>query len=842
MKFKTLILAKALALIFILNSQQGVLAQSDSLRTHVHGRVYSPFITYQATADKVNDLIDTKLEVSFDYEKAYLYGKEWVTLTPHFYPTDSLILDAKGMDIHELALIKGDKKTPLKYSYDDGLQLHIKLDQTYTRNDQYTLYIAYTAKPNELTLGGGSAIVDSKGLYFINPKGTNPNKPIQVWTQGETTQSSCWFPTIDHPNQKTTEQIAMTVPSKYVSLSNGELINQKENNDGTRTDTWKMDEPHSPYLFMMAVGDFKIHHDEWKGKPVDYYLEPAYAPYAEDIFGDTPEMISLFSDLLGVDYPWNKYAQIVVRDYVSGAMENTTATLHGEHIQKTPRELLDGSAEETICHELFHQWFGDYVTTESWSNITLNESFADYSETLWDAHKHGQDAGDEKNYNDMLSYMQLPAEADHDLVNFYYNDPLEMFDLVSYPKGGRILHMLRHYVGDEAFFASLKEYLNTYKHSNAEAHQLRLVFEKVTGKDLTWFWNQWYYGKGYPELDVNYIYNDEAKTAQVVFNQTQQGDKIYRLPMKIDIYSADGSKSRMDYQLDAKKDTLTISYPTGAKPALIDVDAEKILLAKITDHKSLSQFIYSYNHAGIYVTRRQAIEYAAQHQDNKEAVDFLITALDDPYFSIRELTIAKLDLTKDLVAKKAVKKLKKIAQNDEKTVVQAAALSALAPLKDKSNKKLFLAGLKSPSYSVEAAALEGLFELDPKLAYENAVTFKDDHLSVLTNQLAVIFATEGNTSDKEFFKTTYSEASLFNSLRFMEPYTTWLAQVDEAATVKECVNQMYERLSTMNNVRFIGYGVHFLDQLQQAKQDDTEVLNFINTKISQLQQKAASLQ
>ena len=402
---------------------------------------------YRATATKINDLVNTKLDVRFDYKKRYMYGKEWVTLKPHFYPTDSLRLDAKGMDIKNISVVKAGKNVPLKYKYEDSLQLNIRLDKTYQNNESYTIYIDYTAKPDELKAEGSKAITDAKGLYFINPDGTEKDKPTQIWTQGETESSSAWFPTIDKPNQKTTEEISMTVLSKYVTLSNGKLISQKNNADGTRTDTWKQDLPHSPYLFMMAVGDFKIYHDKWRNKPVDYYLEPKYAPYAKDIFGMTPELIEFYSKTLGVDYPWDKYAQIVVRDYVSGAMENTSATLHGDYVQGTPRELADAyynDGRSTIAHELFHQWFGDYVTAESWSNLTVNESFADFSETLWAEHKYGQDAGDAHSYQDMLNYMRGPGNASKNLVRFYYNDKEDVFDAVTYQKGGTILNMLRN--------------------------------------------------------------------------------------------------------------------------------------------------------------------------------------------------------------------------------------------------------------------------------------------------------------------------------------------------------------------------------------------------------------
>src|SRR5258706_12150640 len=516
---------------------------------------------YRETATRINDLVHTKLDAKFDFSKSYMNGKVWITLQPHFYSTDSLTLDAKGMDIHKLAIVHGSSMKDLKYNYDNW-QLKINLDKLYKGNEQYTIYIDYTSKPDEVKAGGSAAITDAKGLYFINPRGEEKDKPTQIWTQGETEANSVWLPTIDKPNQKSTEEIYMTVPAKFVTLSNGKLVSQKKNADGTRTDYWKMDLPHAPYLFFMGAGEFAVIKDSYKNKEVSYYIEKEYAPVARKIFGNTPEMIAFYSRITGVDYPWAKYSQMVGRDYVSGAMENTTATLHQQSAQQDARQLTDGNNwEDVIAHELFHQWFGDYVTTESWSNITLNESFADFSETLWNEYKYGKDAGDAQSYSDLTSYLQNSRSAEKDLVRFYYADKEDVFDNVSYPKGGRILNMLRHYLGDDAFFKSLNLYLNTNKFKSAEAHQLRLAFEEVTGKDLNWFWNQWYYGSGHPKLDINYSYDDAAKKTRVIVNQT--GDKIFRLPVAVDIYN-NGNKTR--YQVWAKNKVDTFYFAAAGKP------------------------------------------------------------------------------------------------------------------------------------------------------------------------------------------------------------------------------------------------------------------------------------
>jgi len=363
-------------LIFLL--QTSAFSQSETGENQIWKSIY------RESPEKIFSLKHTRLEASFDIPNARMDGKVWITLSPHFYKQDSLLLDAKGMQIREVSVVKGTKKNKLNYTYDQK-HLNIRLDRSYSKEESLTVYIEYTALPNEWKTEGSAAITDAKGLYFINPKGTEKNKPTQFWTQGETEATSVWCPTIDRPNQKTTNEILMRVPSKWVTLSNGKLIQQTTNADGTRTDHWKMDQPHAPYLFFMGAGEMSVVKDNWKGKEVSYYVEKEYASVARKIFGNTPEMMTYFSKITGVEYPWIKYAQFVGRDFVSGAMENTTATLHQESAQQDARELVDGNRwEGTIAHELFQQWFGDIVTTESWSNLTVNESFANYSEYLWD--------------------------------------------------------------------------------------------------------------------------------------------------------------------------------------------------------------------------------------------------------------------------------------------------------------------------------------------------------------------------------------------------------------------------------------------------------------------------
>lgn len=792
---------------------------------------------YRATPTKINDLVNTKLDVRFDYAKHYLYGKEWVTLKPHFYPTDSLTLDAKGMDISNISVVKNGKNIPLKYVY-DSLKLKISLDKKYTSAENYTLYLSYTAKPDELKVKGSAAISDAKGLYFINSDGADKTKPIQIWTQGETESSSAWFPTIDKPDQKTLEEISMTVPSKYVTLSNGKLISQKPAGTGLRTDTWKMDKPNAPYLFMMAVGDFKIYKDKWKDKEVSYYLEPAFAPFAKQIFGYTPELIGFYSQKLGVDFPWNKYSQIVVRDYVSGAMENTTATLHGEYVQKTPREMLDDNysqGESTIAHELFHQWFGDYVTCESWSNLTVNESFADFSETLWAEHRYGKDEGGAHIYENQAAYLTSKDARTKNLVRFHYADKEDMFDVVTYQKGGCILNMLRNYLGEDAFFAGLNYYLRQNALGNGEAQQLRLAMEKVSGQDLNWFFNQWYYGAGNPDLKIDYKWDDAGKTQSVYLTQTQDG-QTFTLPMAVDLY-VNGKKERHQIWMRDKADTLT--FKLSSKPNLVNVDGDKVLLAQKTDSKTSEEYVFQYFNAPLYLDRFEAMNALMGKQGDPGARKVMLAALKDKYYGLRTLAIRNINLGSNEVKQAALPELTNIAQHDQNNTVKAAAVIALGKLKNLADLVLFKNALNSQSYAVQGAALNALAAQNPDDALRLAKGLEKDNKGALTQSIVMLYTTKGSEAELPFVTTAFDKSAPQAKFNILQGYVAMLGKVNDTQKVNSRVENFKKLAIQYKQYGVDQYVIGMLDGLKtqkqnQAKNADGTLKNELNAQADYL--------
>jgi aminopeptidase N len=792
---------------------------------------------YRATPTRINDVTHTKLAVSFDYKKCYMYGKEWATFHPHFYPTDTLRLDAKGMDIKEVAVVKNGKNIPLKYKYQDSLSLAIQLDRVYKNNESYTIYINYTAKPNELKVKGSAAINDAKGLYFINPDGKDKDKPVQIWTQGETESSSAWFPTIDKPEQKCTDEIAMTVPSKYVTLSNGRLASQKDNGNGTRTDTWKMELPQSTYLFMMAIGDFKIYHDHWRNVPVDYYMEPKYAPYAKEIFGLTPEMIDFYSKITGVNYPWNKYAQIVVRDYVSGAMENTTATLHGEFENQTHRQLLDAYYDfgaSTIAHELFHQWFGDYVTCESWSNLTVNESFANYSETLWAEHKYGPDVAADQNHQDMMAYLNDPSAAGKNLVRFHYADKEEVFDNVTYQKGGRILGMLRNYLGNDAFYKGLNIYLKTNAFKNGEAQQLRLALEAASGRDLNWFFNQWYYGAGHPVFDISYKYDDAAKKETVYVAQKQDG-QIFKVPLAIDVY-AGGKKVRHHVWVDGKNDTLT--FEVASKPDLVNFDGDKIILCKKTDNKTLDEFAFQYANAPLYMDRLEAIEAAQSKQSEKTGQKILLAALNDKYYGLRVVAIHALKMNNAEMHDAALPILLRLAKTDNNTLVRAAAISALTKLKDPAYMNLYKEAINSQSYAIQASALIGINQLDSAQAVKLALGFEKDNTGPLTQAMVTVFAANGVSEAWPFVHKQFDEGDINVKFGMIRNICNMAGKMNSPANAQQAIESIKD--FGMKYKVYGGVGPFVASQLNHIKEAREKMNDTASAKAADEAAKALS--
>lgn len=761
--------------------------------------------------EKAFELLHTKLEVSFDIPEELLFGKAWVSVRPYFYATHQLELDAKGMLIEEVSL----NNEALSYAY-DGAKLLIDLGKTYSRQDSLTVHIAYTARPGKIKQKGSAAITSAKGLYFINAKELNKDKPVQIWTQGETEASSCWFPTIDSPNQKTTQELAIRVPDKFVTLSNGNLIRSKQHENGERTDYWEQFQKHAPYLFFMGIGEFSIVSDSWRGKKVDYYVEKEYEDLAKDIFGKTPAMLDFFSELTGIDYVWDKYSQIVVRDFVSGAMENTTAVAHGEHAYQSEGDLVDGNTwEYVIAHELFHHWFGNLVTAENWANISLNEAFANYSEYLWFEHAYGVEKAEAHRIASVAGYMDGSNNSKH-LVRYDYENKEDVFDAVSYNKGGVVLHMLRNYLGDAAFFEGIQLYLKENMYSAAEVSQLRLAFESISGKDLKWFFEQWFYGAGHPVVRVSQDYNLLEKTVTVTLRQ--QGEVFY-FPLEIKVYER-GKITKQTIFVDAKEKSFTLSYEKY--PDWIHVNSDHKVLGEFQENKTLKNYMFQFENAPHFEDRKLALKELVKHQENKDVFELVVSAFDDPFYEVQIMALDKIDLSYKHAKRKVISKIENIAYNEQNTLVKAAAIKVMGRLVYFDYQDFFEKSFAETSNAVKGAALEGLYYLDNDLALQKAKSLPDNVKGTIAYPLSLMYIKEKEVSEMAFV-SNYIIQGMFLSKdealkKVYKDGFEWIAKSNNVEAYKNLTSDIVKKGNQYRKYNFHLEGIQLLRKM--AKEQD----------------------
>ena len=533
---------------------------------------------------------------------------------------------------------------------------------------------------------------------------------------------------------------------------------------------------------MVAVGEFAVVREEVDGLMYEYYVEPEYEPYAKQIFAHTPEMMQFFSELIDYPYPWDKYSQIITKDYVSGAMENTTAVIFGDFIQKTDRELIDDGNDYIIAHELFHHWFGDLVTCESWANLTLNEGFANYSEYLWQEYKYGPDAAGYQRKNERQGYLaSIMQSGTHPLIHYGYENKEEMFDGHSYNKGGLTLHMLRHELGDEAFYAGLNRYLKDNLHTAVEVDELRMAFEDESGLDLMWFFEQWYHNAGHPILEISSSYDTIGQSVRLSVKQTQDPESspaIYVLPTMVSVYNREGEETRFDITVDEREYTVDLEYPE--LPAAVVFDTDDALLMVKRETKSTEEYMFQYQFEDMFIHRFEAINKV---RTKREAADFLVSALDDNHFSIRKLAVESLRLNGK---PERVQKLVEMAKSDPHSAVRGAALKKLRNARDLDLSVLLQDVLETEqSYKVIGDALETLGKIDDEAALQEAIALKGEQTSQLISPISKILAKSGDKNHLPYFEKHLTSISLFSVFTFYESYNELLSGMDVATIMDQ---------------------------------------------------------
>lgn len=734
---------------------------------------------YQPSQKRTIDMLHLHLEVRPDFKNKQLDGIAQLTARPYNRPIDNIVLDAKGMLIHNVMLVLEDGSEPLTWQYDDW-QLEIPLPGRYHAADSFTVQVNYTARPYELE-ENGLVLTSGRGVYFIDPMDHNPVKPVQMWSQGETISNSAWFPVVDAPNDALTHDILITVNATYETLSNGILTETELHGDGTKTDRWEMRQPHGPHLAMIAAGEFSVVREYVPGPDsieLAYYTTEAYAGDAAALFCATADMFPFFDSLFQEPYPWDRYAQMVVYDYTSGAMENTTAVIFFDGYYADRTDMLDINYEDIIAHELSHHWFGNLVACESWAHLTLNESLATYAEILWFDHRFGRDEADKMNRDYLKAYLNEFVYKSEPIVNYYYDDPEELFDRHRYDKGSCVLHMLRNYLGDDFFFDGLAKYLDDFRFGSAEIHDLRLAMEAVSGEDLNWFFDQWFMKPGHPVVDIRQEWDKQRGLVEIEIRQRQDIGRYgtFRFPLAIDIYLRD-TVVRHEAWVDQRRERILIDVPN--KPFLVNVDADKVMLWDKEEDKTRDEWIHQYRNAPLYVDRSEAVSKLRFRQTDARVREVYLAALEDPFWHIRQSALENMDLELYHAPEMSAEKVFDIAMSDPYPIVRKAALIALDDLGAESAMRAADSLFHNDSSRlVRAEALGMLYGEAPGEYYLAAMQLDRVDNIHLKYMISRIYSERGDASRNDFFLWALWSSRPYYCGYLMERYVAFLERMD----------------------------------------------------------------
>lgn len=790
-----------------------------------------------------------ELDLQFNWEREEVLSTARLQVTPYQNRLDTLSFDARGFDVESVRFEKGDSSHVVSYDY-DGSRLHIVSPIVFGKSDTAVVVIDYTARPSKLAKGDGRAITSAQGLYFINPRGVDPNKPRQIWSQGETTYNSGWFPCVDEPHEKFTQELFLTVDTTLQTLSNGTLMYASLNQDGTRTDYWKQDLPHSTYLTMIAIGNWAIHRDEWEGKPVWYYVDKAYEDDAEAIFGNTPEMLSFYSDLLAVPYPWDKYHQVVVEDFVSGAMENTSAVIHGDFVQLTSRELIDESHEDVIAHELFHHWFGDLVTCESWPQITMNEGFATYGEYLWKDYKYGREDARYHLYKDAQRYITDAQTLKKPLIRYRYEKPDDLFDSHSYQKGGLVLHMLRKELGDDFFFAGLTHYLKHHAYGSAEDDDLRQSLESVSGFDLKWFFDDWYHMPGHPEMHISWGIDSLQEALTLSLVQQQDSDEPFRQHADVVIaYS-----SRIDtHRIWLNDWEEKFTYSLSSKPIWYAVDPEHDLLWDRVEEKQSEIWMAQLEENNTFHTLNDPMQFAIPNdiamQERKQNALLAIVSNPQYFYESRYRAVEALFELPQLDTQTVKTTLTNAFMQDPSSHVRAVVLFAIDSLTPEGlSEPLIEQALRDTSFKVMRSALSLMLDRDPCRGLAATRQFSDEEVDALISWLSRLHANCGSEASLAFFQKEGDALDGFERFLFNNDFGTYAEVVGTEEVYDAVVKQLGKEAlsetswwSRLAAIQALEKASAFYEKQLDALNKRTELTSDQTEHIAKLRNKKASL-
>lgn len=648
-----------------------------------------------------------RLGLRFDAPKGEVFGDEVITLKPFEPGFRQFYLNSAGLKIDAVSLEPTRGATvKLQFSTADS-RLWITLDRDYGAASTLHVHIVYHGFPRT-------------GLFFVNPTKDHPNWPREVYSQGEPEFNHYWFPCWDYPNDMATSETITTVPEEQIVVSNGKLV--KVTRKGSmKTYDWVEGLPHSSYLISIAVGPWRKVTDHYESKPVDYYVPRSVSEAtARRSFHLTPDMIGFFSRATGLDYPYEKYAQTTVHNFIFGGQENVSATTLSDSTLHDARADTDYPSTAPVAHELGQHWFGDFVQGRDWANIWLNEGFATYLEALYTQHHEGNDAFRFEIYQDQLAEQQEERDNLRPIVDRRYGDPLDMFDAVTHEKGAVVLDMLRYIVDGteaasheasqkEALFRALHHYLIANQERAADTAALIAAIRESTGLELDWFFHEWVYKAGHPDYHAEADYDSAKHVEQVIVTQTQHVDAmtpIFDMPIQLAFYGTNGERKIVQVRDNLQRQEFDV--PLEFVPQWADFDPDDFIDKTVQFEKPVEALVAQSEKDPSMMSRLWAAEQLGQAKIKVDArVEALKRLLDgNDFYGVRAAaatSLGELGTTGSVTAL-----LSATTQTDSR--VRTAVVDALADFASKPDVYRTLVNIlhNDSSYAVEAAAAEAI--------------------------------------------------------------------------------------------------------------------------------------
>ncbi len=520
-----------------------------------------PGSTLHYGPDKTVDVQHIDLNLAPDVERRRLEGVCTTTVRALDEPVAMLTLDAVDLNVSS---VESDGRK-LKFTA-RGDRLDVHFDPPLAPESTATFAIAYSVENPR------------HGLFFVEPSAEYPKKIRHAWTQCQDENARYWFPCLDYPHEKQSTSATIAVPKGQFALGNGALVERRD--EGAKTVfRYSQEIPHSTYLVTMVAGPFVEVAQSGASVPMAYYVLPGREADGERAFGKTPQMVEIFERRLDSPYPYARYSQIAVSDFIFGGMENTSATTQTDRTLHDERAHIDFSSDPLVAHELAHQWFGDLLTCRDWSQAWLNESFATFFEGVF----READLGYDEYIYDVFEWVKRYLDEDRQryrrpIVCNDYRDPIELFDRHLYEKGGAVLHMLRGELGEARFWRAIRRYVRDNAQRSVETIDLIRAIEQATGRNMRGFFDRWIFGGGHPQLRIGAAYDAQRRTLTMTIDQTQPVDAqnpAFAFGVEVEV-----DERRVRVHVEREHETVTI--PLDAEPKLVRFDPGAFILAEVT--------------------------------------------------------------------------------------------------------------------------------------------------------------------------------------------------------------------------------------------------------------------